>query len=165
MNSRDLLWLALRDPERLVEQLVPAWAVPPEALKRIAQQVREAARWAQANRAPESFLKALQSLLSSVPLRPEVVRRMRRPAPPKPKSLDLSLMMEEVARRYTHLRRSGRTFVGLCPIHTEKNPSFHVYPDGHFHCYGCGAHGDAADLVAAVEGISRKKAIELLTGR
>lgn len=40
------------------------------------------------------------------------------------------------------LRKNGRGKVGLCPLHTEKTPSFHLYPDGHFYCYGCTAHGD-----------------------
>jgi len=36
------------------------------------------------------------------------------------------------------LKRRGRTFVGLCPFHKEKTPSFHVNPDkGFFHCFGC----------------------------
>jgi DNA primase len=48
---------------------------------------------------------------------------------------------------------SGR-LVGLCPIHEEKTPSFTLYPDGYFYCYGCGAHGDVVDLCAAIDGIA-----------
>jgi DNA primase len=54
--------------------------------------------------------------------------------------------LEEVASRYTRLRRAGERHVGLCPLHTETRPSFTVYPNGRYHCYGCGAHGDAIDL-------------------
>jgi DNA primase len=52
------------------------------------------------------------------------------------------------------LQRHGREHVGRCPFHREKTPSFHVYPD-HFHCYGCGAHGDAIGWTMQAEGIDR----------
>ena len=63
--------------------------------------------------------------------------------------------LAELARRYTDLRQSGRALVGRCPHpdHKDRTPSFHVYPDGRFHCYGCGWHGDVTGLWAAVNGI------------
>jgi len=70
----------------------------------------------------------------------------------------------EVASRYTGLRRSGKAWVGLCPIHRERRPSFHVYPDGRFFCFGCLTHGDAADLLSAVEEVSLGDAIRILLG-
>lgn len=42
------------------------------------------------------------------------------------------------------LKREGPHFTGCCPFHNEKTPSFTVYPD-HFHCFGCGVHGDVFD--------------------
>jgi hypothetical protein len=48
--------------------------------------------------------------------------------------------------------------VGLCPLHPEKTGSFHVYPDNHYHCYGCGAHGDVTDLEQALRGGTRAEA-------
>lgn len=48
--------------------------------------------------------------------------------------------------REVRLQRSGRGFRGLCPFHGERNPSFFVYAD-HFHCFGCGAHGDVIGWV------------------
>lgn len=54
--------------------------------------------------------------------------------------------LDEYALDLTDLRGAGGNLVGLCPLHDEKTPSFKVYPDGHFHCYGCGAHGDVLDL-------------------
>jgi DNA primase len=61
----------------------------------------------------------------------------------------------EVAGRHTDLRLSGRAYVGRCPRpdHEDNNPSFHVYSDGRFHCYGCGWHGDATDFWAGVKGV------------
>ncbi len=44
------------------------------------------------------------------------------------------------------LAKSGRNWCGCCPFHNEKSPSFYVYEDG-FHCFGCGAHGDAITFV------------------
>jgi len=58
-----------------------------------------------------------------------------------------------IASRYTSLRRSGRQYVGLCPFHTERHPSFYVHPEKKiFYCFGCGAGGDLFDFVMRVEG-------------
>jgi DNA polymerase I-like protein with 3'-5' exonuclease and polymerase domains len=48
-----------------------------------------------------------------------------------------------------------------CPFHDDSTPSCHIYSD-HFHCFGCGAHGDAIDWLMMVEGLDRDAAIELL---
>jgi replicative DNA helicase len=45
------------------------------------------------------------------------------------------------------LKRSGKTYVASCPFHDEKTPSFHVYPNQTFHCFGCGANGTVIDYV------------------
>ena len=55
--------------------------------------------------------------------------------------------------RKTRLAKSGRNWKGCCPFHGEKTPSFYVYDD-HFHCFGCGAHGDAITFVMRAEGAS-----------
>ena len=46
--------------------------------------------------------------------------------------------------RSVFLQRSGRQWTGLCPFHAETTPSFVVFGD-HYHCFGCGAHGDEAE--------------------
>jgi CHC2 zinc finger/Toprim domain len=48
-----------------------------------------------------------------------------------------------------------------CPFHDDSTPSLHVYDD-HFHCFGCGAHGDHIDWLMMVEGLDRNQAIEAL---
>jgi DNA polymerase len=48
-----------------------------------------------------------------------------------------------------------------CPFHDERTPSLQIYPD-HFHCYGCGAHGDAVDWLMMADGLDRSAAIALL---
>lgn len=60
----------------------------------------------------------------------------------------------QVVAQYVDLKRAGREFVGLCPFHTEKTPSFHVVPNkGFVTCFGCGAHHDVIGFVQAVEGV------------
>jgi DNA primase len=61
------------------------------------------------------------------------------------------------------LKRAGREFVGCCPFHNDRTPSFTVNDDkGFAHCFGCGWHGDAADFVAAVAGCGLREAAERL---
>ncbi|EJF05886.1 DNA primase, catalytic core [Thiovulum sp. ES] len=53
--------------------------------------------------------------------------------------------------------------MGLCPFHKEKNPSFYVDPDkGVYHCFGCGASGNAVTFLAEIEGISKAEALSML---
>lgn len=69
----------------------------------------------------------------------------------------------DVVDHYLQLRRVGKTYVGLCPFHKEHSPSFTVYPDSEtFHCFGCGAHGDALTFLQKVEGWSFKQALYML---
>ena len=63
--------------------------------------------------------------------------------------------------RRNKLVRSGRNWKTCCPFHGEKSPSFYVYDD-HFHCFGCGAHGDAISYVMQSEGRSFPEAVEQL---
>lgn len=64
------------------------------------------------------------------------------------------------------LVRRGRSFVGLCPFHQEKSPSFHVNAErGFFHCFGCKESGGAVDFVMKTEGQSFPEAIRSLAER
>ncbi len=69
--------------------------------------------------------------------------------------------MAAVVARRVKLARSGRQWKGCCPFHGEKTPSFYVYDDG-FHCFGCGAHGDAISFVMQTQGASFPEAVEQL---
>ena len=66
-----------------------------------------------------------------------------------------------VIGRRVRLVRAGRQWKGCCPFHGEKTPSFHVYED-HFHCFGCGEHGDAIAFVMKSQGASFMEAVEQL---
>ncbi|ACI52764.1 DNA primase [Gluconacetobacter diazotrophicus PA1 5] len=68
-----------------------------------------------------------------------------------------------VIGRRTKLVRSGRNWKACCPFHGEKTPSFYVYDD-HFHCFGCGAHGDVISFVMQSEGRSFPEAVAELAG-
>jgi len=63
--------------------------------------------------------------------------------------------------RSVRLLRSGREHKGCCPFHGEKTPSFYVYDD-HFHCFGCGEHGDAITFVMKSQGASFMEAVQSL---
>jgi DNA primase len=68
-----------------------------------------------------------------------------------------------VVQRRVGLKKSGRDWKGLCPFHGEKTPSFYVVPDKHiFHCFGCGATGDAIKFVMQLDGKSFPEAAEEL---
>lgn len=69
----------------------------------------------------------------------------------------------EVVRRHVSLKPAGAVFKGLCPFHKEKTPSFIVTPSrGRYHCFGCGAGGDAISFLMEVEGITFPEAVEVL---
>lgn len=69
----------------------------------------------------------------------------------------------DVVGRRVKLVRKGREFMGLCPFHSEKSPSFSVNEQkGFYHCFGCGAHGDAIKFVCETEGLGFREAVERL---
>ncbi len=63
--------------------------------------------------------------------------------------------------RRMRLARSGRQWKGCCPFHGEKTPSFYVYDD-HYHCFGCGVHGDAISFVMQAQGAGFMEAVAQL---
>jgi DNA primase len=72
----------------------------------------------------------------------------------------------EVVSAHTDLRRQGARYVGLCPFHEERTPSFSVEPQEKlYHCFGCGVGGDVIKFVEEKEGLGFAEAVELLADR
>jgi DNA primase len=72
----------------------------------------------------------------------------------------------EVVSAHTDLRRQGARWVGLCPFHEERTPSFSVdAQEKLYHCFGCGAGGDTIKFVEEKEGLGFTEAVELLADR
>ncbi len=71
----------------------------------------------------------------------------------------------DLVGRRVRLTRRGREQAGLCPFHNEKTPSFYVVEDKNFfHCFGCGAHGDAIGYVMRADNLDFIEAVERLAG-
>jgi DNA primase len=71
-----------------------------------------------------------------------------------------------LAGEHLALRRVGSRWVGLCPFHTEKSPSFSVNAElGLYYCFGCGAKGDAITFLREMEHLDFVEAVEKLAGR
>src|SRR5215831_614210 len=69
----------------------------------------------------------------------------------------------DVVSRHMPLKKAGKEYVGLCPFHTEKTPSFFVNEEkGLFHCFGCGEGGDVIKFVQSIEKTDFKSALTLL---
>jgi DNA primase len=72
----------------------------------------------------------------------------------------------EVISAHTDLRRQGTRWVGLCPFHEERTPSFSVdAQEKLYHCFGCGVGGDTIKFVEEKEGLGFAEAVELLADR
>lgn len=72
----------------------------------------------------------------------------------------------EIASQYTTLHKRGSKYVGLCPFHSERDPSFTLDPDKQlYHCFGCGAGGDVFALVMEKEGLNFPEAVKHLAER
>lgn len=83
--------------------------------------------------------------------------------------------IEEVVRRnditdvvgsYVQLRHRGRTHTGLCPFHSEKTPSFFVYPETQsFYCFGCGSGGDVISFIKKINNLDYLESVKYLASR
>jgi len=72
----------------------------------------------------------------------------------------------DIVSEYVQLKKSGRTYLGLCPFHSEKTPSFHVNVERQFfHCFGCQAGGDVFSFVMQIEQLTFPEALRKLAER
>ncbi|MGL9681614.1 MAG: DNA primase [Wolbachia sp.] len=73
------------------------------------------------------------------------------------------LLLSDIVGKKVRLTKSGDNFVGLCPFHNEKTPSFFVSNiRGSYHCFGCSAHGDVFEFISQTDGLSFIEALEML---
>jgi DNA primase len=87
----------------------------------------------------------------------------RRAANNEVEQLKSAALIEKVVSRYVQLRRSGKNFVGQCPFHDDRIPSFVVYPvTQSFYCFGCHAHGDVAGFLMKIEKLTFPEALRTL---
>ena len=84
-------------------------------------------------------------------------------------TIDQVLMRNDIVSLisgYVSLQRAGSNLKGLCPFHSEKTPSFTVYPqDNSFYCFGCGAGGDAISFIRKRENLDYPDAVEFLANK
>lgn len=74
--------------------------------------------------------------------------------------------IETAISQYVNLKRRGKNLVGLCPFHSEKTPSFTVYPEnGSFYCFGCGVGGDVFTFTGLIENLDYIESVKLLAER
>ena len=91
---------------------------------------------------------------------------MARIKPESVEAVKATIDMVELVGARTDLRRVGTRHVGMCPFHDERTPSFSVNAEhGLYHCFGCGASGDAISFVRETDGLDFAEAIEHLAER
>ena len=121
-----------------------------------AERMREAIRQIQR-------LKRLKALTTSIfgveapitpgALTPEQIERAR------------AVPILDVISRVVQLTKRGKSHIGLCPFHKDRNPSLHVYPQqNRFHCFGCLKGGDAIDFIRLHYGYGFKRTIDYWNG-
>jgi DNA primase len=77
------------------------------------------------------------------------------------KHVKANIKISQVIRARIEVTQQGSALKARCPFHQERTPSFSINDDGgYYHCFGCGAHGDAIDFVANFDGIPFKEALK-----
>lgn len=72
----------------------------------------------------------------------------------------------EVISDFVTVKKSGKNYLGCCPFHSEKTPSFTVNEEhGIFHCFGCGAGGNVFDFMMRARHIHYREAVKILAKR
>ncbi len=73
--------------------------------------------------------------------------------------------LEQIISSYVELKRAGSNLVACCPFHSERSPSFTVFPERNFYCFGCGAGGDVITFIMRAENLDYRSAVEFLADR
>jgi len=82
---------------------------------------------------------------------------------PDAQQLKARVDLATFAGQFTRLRRAGRQFLGLCPLHEERHPSFYVHPNKNvFYCFGCRTGGDLFDFVMHAHACDFRHALKIV---
>jgi len=85
--------------------------------------------------------------------------------PPERLAMARAVPVSDIVGRHVTLKRIGREWVGHCPFHRDRSPSFTVVDSkGFFHCFGCGTHGDVVEFIRRFERLSFVEAVERVVG-
>ena len=80
--------------------------------------------------------------------------------------LKLNNDIVSVMSSYVNMKKSSRNFVCLCPFHSEKTPSCHIYTESQsFYCFGCGAGGDVITFIRMIENLDYIESVRFLAQR
>ena len=71
-------------------------------------------------------------------------------------------LLEIALREGIEMKRSGRAWKGRCPFHDDKEPSFYIFKDNYYKCYGCQEHGDVIDFIKKLHGLIFPEALSYL---
>jgi DNA primase len=105
------------------------------------------------------------NILDGTKHRPSRLRCMRIPEE-KVDEIRTAIGIVDVVGDYVSLKRRGSNYIGLCPFHQEKTPSFNVNPEiGIFKCFGCGAGGNSFQFLMRVENLTFPEAVRLLADK
>ena len=74
-----------------------------------------------------------------------------------------TVKIKDIVEGYVHLKRSGNRYVGCCPFHNERTPSFFISEEGNFYkCFGCGEAWDSITFIEKIENVNFIEAIEII---
>ena len=81
----------------------------------------------------------------------------------QPNEIKMQVSLKEIVEIYgLKLIKSGKRWIAKCPFHPDKNPSFVIYPENNFHCFGCQVHGDIFKFIQLKQGLNFKRTLHVL---
>jgi len=166
---KDILDAKIQDWLRIKGKLFCKKVLP--ELEKISQVKDEFSRWfwLQAYKTcllPRGYTRAVENLsrlkrLKLIATRPKYASKVEDRERSKLIAKETSILSLYSFRK---LRKVGGRYQALCPFHAEDTPSFVIYPDNSFHCFGCQANGDSIDFVRKLRDFSYNEAIGSLVG-
>lgn len=151
-----------------------AWAIPHAKIVELPSEVGEGGDatdfFVRLGRRREAFLRLLEAACpapdkpaAKPPAQPGKTPMVNPQMSDRVARVKREAQIEKVVGEYVQLRPVGKTFVGRCPFHEDRNPSLTVYPEtGTFRCYGCGKRGDVISFVEEAERMTFKEALDAL---